>query len=156
MLYKQSGLALLMLLALAGGAEAGLEAHTGKGSWIDIRGPVEEEGDALLRLRCRGFGLIDTHLGGAVGIGKGEHEAVTVTLSSGGLKAEVKGLSIFTEDSEMTGGTELLTALMPNHDAFGVLTSGKEIELKSPDKTERFTLGPKPTAALKAFLKKCG
>jgi hypothetical protein len=156
MLHKRVGLALLTLLPLANGAIAGFDAHGGAGSWLEIRSD-EPESDALLRLGCKGFGLIDTHLGGVADIGKGGHEAVSVTLSSGKLTARVQGASISSEDSELTGGIELLTALMPDDKAFSVLTSGKEIKLQvGSGKAENFTLGAKTTAALKAFLKKCG
>ncbi len=156
MSYKQAGLAVLMLLPLASAASAGFDVTNRAGTWLDIR-PDETESDALLRLGCHGFGLIDTHFGATFDIGKGEHEAVSVTLTSGKLMARMKGLSIQSEDSELTGGIELLTALMAGDEAFAVLTSGKEITLKGGrSKAERFTLGKETTAALKAFLKKCG
>jgi hypothetical protein len=156
MSYKQAGLAILMLLPLASAASAGFDATTGAGTWLDIRSD-ESESDALLRLGCHGSGLIDTHIGATFDIGKGGHEAVSVTLTSGKLTARLAGLSIESEDSELTGGIELLTALMANDDAFSVLASGKEITLKGGrSKAERFSLGPKTTSALKAFLKKCG
>jgi hypothetical protein len=156
MFRKRVGLALLMLLPLAGGASAGFDVRGGEGPWIDIR-PDETESDAVLRLGCHGFGLIDTHIGAIFDIGEGEHEAVSVTLSAGTLTARVRGLSIYSEDSELTGGIELLTALMAGDDAFAVLTSGKEITLKGGrEKEERFELGAETTAALKAFIEKCG
>ena len=155
MIHKQIGMALLMLPPLIGGAGAGFEVRSGEGPWIDIR-PDETESDALLRLGCHGYGLIDTHIGGIFDIGEGGHEAVSVTLSSGALTAMVRGLSIYSEDSELTGGTELLTALMAGDDAFAVLTSGKEITLQGArDKDERFTLGAETTAELKVFIEKC-
>ena len=156
MSYKQAGVALLVLLPLASAASAGFDATNRAGTWLDVRSD-ESESDALLRLGCHGFGLIDAHLGATFDIGKGGHEAVSLTLTSGKLTARVKGLSIESEDSELTGGIELLTALMANDEAFAVLTSGKEIILQSGrSKAERFTLGKETTAALKAFLKKCG
>ena len=75
MILKRSGLALLILLPFSGEASADFEVHGGEGSWIAIRGPFEDESDALLRLGCKGSGLIDTHLGGIFGIGEGKHEA---------------------------------------------------------------------------------
>jgi hypothetical protein len=153
---KQASLALLVMLPLASDANAGFDVVNREAAWLDIR-PDETESDALLRLGCHGFGLIDTHFGATFDIGKGEHEAISVTLTSGKLTARVKGLSIQSEDSELTGGVELLTALMAGDDAFAVLTSGKEITLKGGrGKSERFTLGKDATAALNAFLAKCG
>ena len=157
MILKRSGLALLILLPFAGEASADFEVHSGEGSWIAIRGPDEDESDALLRLGCKGSGLIDTHLGGIFGIGEGKHEAASVILSSGALTARVQGVSIWTEDSEMTGGNELLAGLFSNDDAFRVLTSGKEITLLGgSENVERFELGAEATAELKAFIEKCG
>ena len=156
MFHIRAFLTSLALLPLAGGASAGYDVRTGEGSWIDIRSD-ETESEALLRLGCKSYGLIDTHLGGAFDIGEGGYEAVTVTLSSGALKAKVQGVSIYSEDSELTGGTELLTALFSSDDAFAVLTSGREITLLGGrDKTDNFTLGVETTAELKAFLEKCG
>jgi hypothetical protein len=155
MFHKQIGVALLILLPLAGIASAGFDVRGGEGPWLDIR-PDETESDALLRLGCHGYGLIDAHIGGIFDIGEGGHEAVSVTLSAGALTAKVRGLSIFSEDSELTGGVELLTALMAGDDAFAVLTSGKEITLQGArDKDERFTLDAETTEALKAFIEKC-
>ncbi|MDO8353325.1 MAG: hypothetical protein Q7T14_07665 [Aestuariivirga sp.] len=146
-----------MLLPFAGEASADFEVDGGEGSWIAIRGPIEDEGDALIRLGCKGSGLIDTHLGGMFGIGEGKHEAASVILSSGALTARVQGVSIWSEDFEMTGGTELLTALFSNDNAFRVLTSGREITLLGGiEKAERFELGAEATAELKAFIEKCG
>jgi hypothetical protein len=155
MFQKQFSLALLIILTLAGSASAGFEVRSGDGPWLDIR-PDETESDALLRLGCHGYGLIDAHIGGIFDIGEGGHEAVSVTLSAGALTAKVRGLSIYSEDSELTGGSELLTALMAGDDAFAVLTSGMEITLQGArDKDERFTLGAEATAELKAFIEKC-
>jgi hypothetical protein len=155
MFHKQIGLALLLLLPLIGGANADFEVRSGDGPWLDIR-PDETESDALLRLGCHGYGLIDTHIGGIFDIGEGQHEAVSVTLSAGALTAKVRGLSIPSEDSELTGGIELLTALMAGDEAFAVLTSGKEITLTGGrEKEERFTLGAEATAELKAYIEKC-
>jgi hypothetical protein len=152
---KQYGLALLLMALMAGraGAESYV-AHSGRGWQFEIR-LDEVEADTLMSLACGGI-VVDTHFGAIFGIGKGEYEAVSATLAAGTLTATLKGVSIWSVDSEMTGGIELLTALRPDSDAFGVLTSGKEIEIASGGKTERFTLGAKPTAALKAFLEKCG
>lgn len=155
MFYKQVGLSLLVALALAGSAKAEYEANSSEGSWIEIREPVENEGDTMLQLSCGPIGFVDVHLGGVFGIGKGEHEAVSATLSAGKLKATVKGLSIETSDVEMTGGIELLTALRSNDPLFAVLTSGQEISLQGSERPERFTLDAKVTSALKAFLETC-
>jgi hypothetical protein len=155
MCHQQISLALLTLLTLAGGASAEYEVRGGDGPWLDIR-PDETESDALLRLGCHGYGLIDTHIGAIFDIGEGGYEAVSVTLSAGALTARVRGLSIYSEDSELTGGSELLTALMAGDDAFSVLTSGMEITLQGArDKEERFTLDAETTDALKAFIEKC-
>lgn len=157
MFHKRGGLALLMLLPFAGGASADFEVYSGAGSWIQIRAPTEDESDALLRLGCiGGYGPIDIHLGAIFGVGRGKHEAVSVILSSGALTARVQGVSVQSEYFEMTGGTELLTALFAKDDAFGVLTSAKEITLLGgTESVERFELGAEATAALKAFLETC-
>lgn len=155
MVYKQAGLSLLVALTFAGSAKADYEANSSEGSWIEIREPVENEGDTMLQLTCGPIGFVDVHLGGVFAIGKGEHEAVSATLSAGKLTAQVKGLSIETSDFEMTGGIELLTALRSNDPLFAVLTSGQEISLQGSERPERFTLSADVTKALKTFLAAC-
>ncbi len=155
MFYKQAGLSLLVALTFAGSAKADYEANSSEGSWIEIREPVENEGDTMLQLTCGPIGFVDVHLGGVFAIGKGEHEAVSATLSAGKLTATVKGLSIETSDFEMTGGIELLTALRSNDPLFAVLTSGQEISLQGSERPERFTLSADVTKALKTFLAAC-
>lgn len=154
MLYRKIGFAMALTVASIGVAQAGYVANDGAGTWLDIRSD-EPESDKLLGLGCGAPGLVDVHLGGEFGIGKGGHEAVSVKLSAGKQSAEVKGLSIATADSEMTGGIELLTALAPGDKAFGILTSGRELGLQHDGKSEKFTLGKAATDALKAFLKGC-
>ena len=156
MFYKLAGLSLLAILALVSNANAAYEANSSEGAWIEIREPVENEGDTILQLSCGPIGFVDVHLGGVFGIGMGKYEAVSATLSAGTITASVKGLSIETSDVEMTGGIELLTALRSNDTLFAVLTSGKEITLKGgTEKEERFTLEAKVTEALKTFLGTC-
>jgi hypothetical protein len=144
-----------MTMAFADSASAEYEANTSDGSWMEIREPVENEGDTLLQLSCGPIGFVDVHLGGVFAIGKGEHEAVSATLSAGKLTAQVKGLSIETSDAEMTGGIELITALRSNDPLFAVLTSGQEISLQGSERPERFTLSADVTKALKTFLAAC-
>ncbi len=155
MFYKQAGLSILAILALASTASAEYEANSSDGSWIEIREPVENEGDTLLQLSCGPVGFVDVHLGGVFAIGKGGYEAVSATLSAGKMTAQVKGLSIQTSDFEMTGGIELVTALRSNDDLFAVLTSGEEIALAGSERPERFKLTADVTKALKSFLEKC-
>mgnify|MGYP003383362302 CR=1 FL=1 len=147
-------LSLILSVPVGNAAYAGYDANSGTGSWIDIRSD-ESESDKLLGLSCAGLGQIDVHLGGEFGIGKGGHEAVSATLSTGKTSATLKGLSIETADAEMTGGIELLTSLAPDDKAFGILASGKEISLKHGGTTEKFMLGKSATDALTAFLKAC-
>lgn len=156
MSYKQTGLSILAILALAGAANAEYEANSSSANWIEVREPVENEGDTILQFSCGPIGFVDVHLGGVFGMGKGEYEAITVTVSADKQSASVKGVSIETSDVEMTGGVELLTALRSNDALFGVLTSGKEVTLQAVGGTaEKFTLTAGVTKALKAFLGTC-
>ncbi len=156
MFYKQTAISILAILALNASASAEYEANTSSANWIELREPVENEGDTILQLSCGPIGFVDVHLGGVFGMGKGEYEAITVTVSAEKQSVSVKGLSIETSDVEMTGGIELLTALRSNNALFGVLTSGKEITLQAVGGTaEKFTLTSGVTKALKEFLGTC-
>jgi hypothetical protein len=62
-------------------------------------------------------------------VGKGEGEKVALTFKSDGREAVVRGLSKWSDDSEMTGGTELVTEVKTSDPLFSVLQTGKAVRL---------------------------
>jgi hypothetical protein len=116
----------------------------------------ETESDTLLRAACIWGGRIDIRFGATYGIGKGRREAVSAKISAGKTAAKLKGVSVDSPDSELTGGTELLTSLPFDDPAFAILTQSGPVTIEAAGiKADRFTLGPEATTALKAFLAKC-
>lgn len=81
---------------------------------------------------------------------------MTLTLASAGKSATVKGRSRWSENSEMTGGTELRATVALTHPLFAVLATGKPItvtgSLKKPVTWKVRSL----KARLAAFIKACG
>lgn len=116
----------------------------------------EPETDPLLYLTCIHSQMLDIRIGGELGLGKGEHEPVSLSLRSGTLSTRVDGVSVRSPDFEMTGGTMLLTSIEPKGRAVQILTGGKPIEFKpSSGQSTTMTLGKSITSALKSFLDKC-
>lgn len=116
----------------------------------------EPETDPLLYLTCIHSQMLDIRIGGELGLGKGEHEPVSLSLRTGTLSTRVDGVSVRSPDFEMTGGAMLLTSIEPNGRVMQILTADRPIEFKpSAGQSTTVTLGKSVTAALKSFLDKC-
>ena len=86
-----------------------------------------EEGDVEFWLHCRADKAIDLGAGAETNVGEGKGEAVTLTLTSAGKTATLKGTSRNSANFEMTAGTELRTRIERNDPVFAVLATGKPI-----------------------------
>lgn len=116
--------------------------------------PSESETDADLRASCFD-GLVSVRIGGTIGVGKGNGEAVSVKIESEGKSAKVQGVSRASPDVEMTGGTELVTDLPLNSPAVDILFSGKAVSIVTPDQKKHPLLDADASGAGKKFRKKC-
>jgi hypothetical protein len=131
------------------------EASSGQSLALAIRS-TEPEVDALIDATCVAANTIDIRIGGELPLGKGDHKPTSLTLSDGTLSARIDGLSVASPDVEMTGGSMLLTSVEPQGKVMQILSSGKPITLRPPDKsTHKLALGKSVTAAVKEFVKKC-
>ncbi len=116
--------------------------------------PAEEESDADLRATCFD-GLVTVRIGGTIGVGKGNGEAVSVKIEGDGKSAKVQGVSRTSPDVEMTGGTELVTDLPLNSPAVEILFSGKAVKIVTPDQKTHTLFDADSSGAAKKFLKQC-
>lgn len=133
-----------------------------KSSWstashpsLDVR-PSGEDVDALIRASCAFDGLMILRVGAEFQVGQGKGEPVSVTIESGGKSSKLQGVSRWSPDSEMTGGTELVTEL-PLHDpALDILFSGKPVTMITQDQKKHQLLDADRGGVGKKFLKQCG
>jgi hypothetical protein len=110
--------------------------------------------DADLWAHCRPDGRIDVGLAADAGVGKGNGEAVALTLTSAGQRAKVSGVSRNSENFEMTAGTELRATLSRQDRLFAVLSTGRSIAVTGAIKPLNWPVkGLKAKVA--AFLKTC-
>ena len=134
-------------------ADAHYSATVGEVQQMVIRSD-EYEGDAFLRATCTGGGIVELRLGAEFDVGQGRGEPVTLSLQSKGKKVRIHGRSFPSADSQMTGGSELLSSFSTKDEIFVVLLSGAPIRLSgSIPKEGAINFGPKATAALASFLK---
>jgi hypothetical protein len=117
---------------------------------------TESESDASLRALCRYSESIELRLGAEDGgVGEGKGEKVNLHLESQGKTATLEGVSRRSEDSEMTGGTELVTEVRADAPVFAVLQTGKPVKL-SGSLPKPVVWSPQGMAsAVKTFLKAC-
>ncbi|QGM98817.1 hypothetical protein [Methylocystis parvus] len=116
--------------------------------------PSEPESDADLRAICFD-GHVAVRIGGAIGVGKGNGEPVSVKIEGDGKSAKVQGVSKTTPDVEMTGGTELVTDLPLDSPAAEILFSGKVVKIVTPDQKTHTLFDADSSGAAKKFLKQC-
>lgn len=129
--------------------------NAGTAGLFEIR-PDETESDALLRAACVAHGYVDLRFGAYFGVGEGKLEPVSVKLSAGKMTAGLKGVSVESQDAEMTGGTELLTSVPIGSAALSILTQGGTVSVEfAGGRKDRFELGEETSDAFKAFLETC-
>lgn len=116
----------------------------------------ESEADRSLYAVCPIRGIVELFVGAQEQVGKGEGEAVKLRVESDGKSATLSGVSRRSFNSEMTGGTELVTrVILPDDDFFNVLSSGKPVKL-SGSLAKPVTWNHKGMAdAVKKFVKDC-
>jgi hypothetical protein len=114
-----------------------------------------EESDASLRLFCKSPDVIEVRIGAEEMVGKGKGEEVALKLKAGGTQADLTGVSEPSEDSEMTGGTELVTRLAPDDPLFTVLRAGKDVAVTGGGSRGATWSAKGMKAAVDKFLGKC-
>ncbi len=116
--------------------------------------PTEPESDTLFWALCGKGGSIELGIGGDADVGKGEGEAVKVTLKSGTSTATVVGQSRKSANFQMTGTSELRTKVARDHAVFKVLAAGQPIRASGSIKPVTWQVkGLKPLVA--RFLQRC-
>lgn len=80
-----------------------------------------EEGDYAFHAVCSAAGAVKLGIGAASGVGKGEGERVSVTLSTAHLSARIDGTSGNSANFEMTAGVELQATVQLTHPVFQIL-----------------------------------
>lgn len=133
-----------------------------KSSWaiqsrpsLDVR-PSGEDVDAFLRASCAFDGLMLLRIGAEYQVGNGKGEPVSVTIESSGKSSKLRGVSRWSPDSEMTGGTELVTELPLNDPVLEILFSGKPVTMITHDQKQHQLLDTDSGGVGKKFLKQCG
>jgi hypothetical protein len=115
----------------------------------------EPESDHSLYAVCPIRGIVELFVGADEQVGKGENDAVKLRFESDGKSATLSGISRKSFNSEMTGGTELVTRVETNHDVFKVLSSGKPIKLTGSLSKPVTWNHPGMADAVKKFMKDC-
>src|SRR5262245_45154923 len=78
----------------------------------------ETESDHSLFAVCPIRGIVELYVGANEQVGKGQGEAVRLRVESAGKSATLSGVSRNSYNSEMTGGTELVTRVETNDEFF--------------------------------------
>lgn len=116
---------------------------------------TEEEADTEFWALCKGGGQAEIGVGANSIVGKGDGATVSLTLKSADRAATLKGNSRNSENSEMTGGTELHAQVKLDDPLFAVLATGKPVTVAGDIETP----GTWPVSGLKAkvaaFLAAC-
>ena len=115
----------------------------------------ETESDHSLYAFCPMRGIVELFVGASEQVGKGENDAVRLRFESDGKSATLSGFSRRSYNSEMTGGTELVTRVETSHEVFKVLASGKPIKLSGSLSKPLTWNHPGMADAVKKFMKAC-
>ena len=135
-------------------AAAALEWTVSTGPYLEARS-TEHESDASLRAICRNAATVELRVGAQEQVGKGEGEKVALTFKSDGREAVVRGLSKWSDDSEMTGGTELVTEVKTSDPLFSVLQTGKAVRLSGSLAKPAIWEAKGMAPSVKKFLERC-
>lgn len=145
------------MLALSGFAPLA----TANSSWrmvsrpsLEVR-PSGEEVDASMRASCAFEGMVILRIGAESHLGSGRGEPVSVTIDSGGKSAKLRGVSRLSPDSEMTGGSELVTEVPLNDPSLEILFGGKPVTMITQDQKKHQLLDADTRGTGKKFLKQC-
>ncbi|MGE3529692.1 MAG: hypothetical protein AB7G54_09700 [Methyloceanibacter sp.] len=151
-----SAVHLVILLAMTWPLRAGAEDldWTARNAFYLEARVRAEESDASLRLLCKSPDVIEVRAGAEELVGMESGKEVTLKLKSGGKQAELTGIPQPSEDSQMTGGTELAARLAPDDPFFAVLLTGKDVAVTGAGRRATWSArGMK--AAVDKFLGKC-
>jgi hypothetical protein len=146
--------ALPLLLLVAGSAEAKTKWTAGTVASLYAMSD-ESESDHSLYAFCAIPGIVELYVGAQEQVGKGENDAVKLRFESDGKSATLSGFSRRSYNSEMTGGTELVTRVEATHDLFKVLATGKPIKLTGSLSKPIIWNHPGMADAVKKFSKAC-
>jgi hypothetical protein len=115
----------------------------------------EVESDHSLQAFCPIRGIVELYVGAQEQVGKGANDAVRLRFESDGKSATLSGFSRRSYNSEMTGGTELVTRVEASHDFFKVLTTGKPIRISGSLSKPVTWNHPGMAEAVKKFMRDC-
>lgn len=116
---------------------------------------TESESDASFRAVCRNKRTVEVRVGAEEQVGKGRGELVKLQFASSGRSAIIQGVSKKSADFEMTGGTELVANVTPNHPVFAVLMTGKPVSLSGSVARRATWTSNNMRAAVEKFLRAC-
>lgn len=151
---RASACAALLMCAAAPARAETYRATVSSRTGLVIRSN-EPESDALLRAKCASGGKVALRFGGDLQFGDGEGGAVEARLVSGRRTQTLRGVSRWSEDSEMTGGTELVATLAPSDAALGLLAAGGAIKVSGGRTRSAITLDAATAARLRNYLQSC-
>ena len=146
--------ALPLLLLVTGSADAKTKWTVGTVASLYAISD-EAESDHSLYAFCAIPGIVELYVGAQEQVGKGKNDAVNLRFESDGKSATVSGFSRWSYNSEMTGGTELVTRVEATHDLFKVLATGKPVKLTGSLGKPVTWNHPGMADAVKKFSKAC-
>ncbi len=114
----------------------------------------EEEGDTDFRATCKAGGHAEVGIGAETGIGDGNGEAVSVTLTSGTKTLKIDGKSRNSPNFQMTAGVELQTTVDGQHAIFQLLAESGAIKVSGQGKKATWPAAGRAKATA-SFVKAC-
>lgn len=112
---------MMALCCVSSGPGSAAEIIWSSGDRFSLEGRYDEsESDTVIRAVWLSRRAIEVKLGAGDIVGKGKGEKVRLVFKSGNATAVVNGVSKPSVDSEMTGGTELVTQIPPDDPLFTV------------------------------------
>lgn len=146
--------AFALLLGLTVAAVAETKWSTGSAPTLTALS-TEVESDFSLFAMCPMPGIVELYVGANEQVGKGQGEAVRLRLESDGKSATLSGVSRNSYNSEMTGGTELVTRIETSNEVFRVLATGKPVKLSGSLSKPVTWNHAGMSGAVRKFLKEC-
>lgn len=120
---SMTGLALVLSISTADAIEFRWELNTSPRMELTGQRWIKDDDsiDTSFRATCTATKMVEIGIGADKGVGTGNHEAVSITLESGGKKVSLKGTSEMSPNSQNTGGKELRAIVQMNHPIFELL-----------------------------------